>query len=369
VNTTSQSWFHCGRCNALFDGSVNKKGSQHCSECGSIPYLTDEILAEPSPLARYAAARSSKPTRQSTRKRKKKHLTLKLFVAWALLIGLVIFAFKFNFQRPAPSVAESSDRGKALAISATDNEFISEKMPMVNQALAGFLAASTPEQRSQFVIAPIKTAPKMGPFYSSNPLLNLDPRTMSNSQRAVLNLPNAKAIEAAWKSTQGYTIDAVFIEEDAEWRLDWDHFVRYSTFPWELFLSGSGPEVGEFRLLARERLADERKDSESISLVFYPPRFGAPEEIGLQSPEFIVLRNSDDGYLIETAFEMEKSKKRVFGLNLPSPDPDGFIRVHVKVRRTESDGGRKFEIEKVIAGHWYSTTELGLALPDQAPAE
>ncbi len=369
MSNHSQSWFHCGHCNALFDSSNNNKGSQQCSKCGSVPYLTDESLNEPSPLTRYAAAKTSKRAKQSIRKRKKKHLILKLFVAWTVLIGLVIFAVKFKFQGPTPTVAESSEQENARALSESESEFISETMPKINQTFGGFLAANTPEQRSQFVLNPIKTAPKMAPFYNNNPLLNLDSKTMRISQRSVLNLPDAKAIEATWESTEGYTVDAVFIEESAEWRLDWDHFVRYSSFPWELFLSGSGPEAGEFRLLARERLADERKGSETISLVLYAPRFGSPGEIGQQSPEFTVLRDSDDGYLIETAFEMEKSKKRVFASNLPSLDPEGFIRVHLQIRRTESEAGRKFEIEKVIAGHWYSTTEPGVVIPGQSLAE
>lgn len=369
VNDALPSWFHCGRCNALFEAPIGKLENRVCSKCGGIPCLGDEVSAESANPSLFAHARTAEPGKQTFRKRKKSHLFLKLGVASIAIIGLMVFAGNSFKQRHAPAVATTPVSDAKLRALESDSALITDAMPQASATLAGFLAATTPEQRNQFVLAPIKTAPKMAAFYSNNPLVKIDPATMKITQRAVLNLPHTEALETTWTSTDGYKIDAVFVKEADEWRLDWNHFVRYSSYPWPLFLSGSGPEVGEFRLLARQRLADERKAADSISLVLYPPRFGSPIETGQQSPEFLVLKNSQEGRQLDAGFVTEKAGKRAFGVKLPDENPGGLIRVHLKVRRSEGDAGRKFEIEQVIACHWYSTTESGLVLPDQPAAK
>jgi hypothetical protein len=160
-------------------------------------------------------------------------------------------------------------------------------------------------------------------------------------------------------------LDAVFINENGEWRLDWDHFVRYSKHPWPLFLAGGGSTQGEFRLLARQRLADDRKNADTLSLVFYTPQLGRPSDLGSKSPEFLVKRDSKNGRLLEAAFNLEKSGKRAFGVNLPSNDPEGIIRVRVKVRRVDENDERHFVLEDVVACHWYSIDEPGMEVSDQ----
>jgi hypothetical protein len=230
------------------------------------------------------------------------------------------------------------------------------------EALGGFLSAGAPEQRNQFVLAPIATASRMARFYSLNPMANIDPAALRLEKSVVVNLPGEKAIETRWITPDGRNFDAAFREEHGEWRLDWDHFARYSDYPWSLFLAGSGVPEGEFRLLARERLAEERKDLDTISIVLYAPRFGHPRETGFQSPEFLVSRNKPEGKLLDAAFKLARSGKQVYGSKLPDQNPEGMIRVRVKVKRTEVDGERRFEITAVKACHWYSIDDPGVEL-------
>lgn len=342
-----------------------------CSECGSIPVLSDEIPADPqaaneTPLA--APMESAETNRHATRKRKKSHLIVKLIIAWFGLIGLIVFVGRSKNRESVANVARTSNQEATLRPSETDVDFINKVMPLANANLSGFIAATAPEKLNQFVRDPIATAKKMAAFYSLNPMARIDPATLKNSGSAVLDLPSGKALETTWNSKDGYEIDAVFMDDAGEWRLDWDHFVRFSDYPWPLFLAGSGPVVGEFRLLARERLAEERRAAEDISLVFYAPRFGNPGETGPQSPEFLVRRNSEDGKLLDAAFALEKERKRPFGVKLESEDPADFIRVRIRVRRSESENGRKYELEKVIACHWYSESSPGVA-PEAQPAD
>ena len=233
----------------------------------------------------------------------------------------------------------------------------------------GFLSAGTPEARNQFVINPITTASRMARFYDLNPMVNISPETLAHLKSAVLHLAAGRAIETLWNTADGRQIDAVFVEQDNEWRLDWDHFVRFSTYPWALFLAGSGEEEGEFRLLARQRLAEERKDADDISIVLYAPRFGFANETGFQSPEFFVKRDTRNGRLLDAAFKLEKTGRRVFGLNLPNDNPEGLIRVRVKVRRIKNDVGSRFELVEVLACHWYSIDDPGVEISEAEPGK
>jgi hypothetical protein len=234
------------------------------------------------------------------------------------------------------------------------------------EAFSRFLAAGTPEGCTQYVLSPVSTASRIARFYSLNPWTKLDPRTLSLATHSIINLPLGPAIEILWETQDGEKIDTVFRQENNEWRLDWDHFVRYSDSPWPLFLAGSDEPQGEFRLLARERLVDERKNAPTISLILYAPRFGHPDDTVSQSPEFIVSRNSRDGKLLDAAFKLARSGKQVFDSKLPNLNPKEMIRVRVNIQRGEADTDRKFKITEVLACHWYAVADPGVALPTPA---
>ena len=114
-------------------------------------------------------------------------------------------------------------------------------------------------------------------------------------------------------------------------------------------------------------MPEERKNEDTISIVLYAPRFGSLTETGSQSPEFLIKRDSEDGRLLEAAFKLEKKGERVFGVKLSSTNPEGLIRVRVKIRRVEQNRERHFELQKVVACHWYSIDDAGLK-PTETPA-
>jgi hypothetical protein len=306
--------------------------------------------------------------KRSSRTRKNPHIMLKLIGGWLVVIVLILVGARHLW----PEEKRQSTTASAAAASAGDEEdsaFLKDSIPECMASFSGFLAAGTPEGRNQFVLSPISTASRMDRFYSLNPSMNIDPTSLELAGRSVVQLPDAKAIATLWKSNDGKQYDAVFLEEKGEWRLDWDQFARYSDYPWSLFLAGTGPSEGEFRLLARERLADERKDAESISLMLYAPRFGEPGETGFQSPEFLVPKTSPDGRLLDAAFKLARSGGQVFSPKIPNVNPDGMIRVRLAVRRIETEMERKFEITRVIACHWYSVDEPGVVPAPSAAAE
>jgi hypothetical protein len=293
---------------------------------------------------------------------------LKIIGGWLLFLALIVLMAR-RFWREAPS---NGTPPAPVARMSEDSMLLDRSLPACAATFSGVLSAGTPESRNQFVLSPVSTALRMARYYSQNALVSIDPTKLRLTGSAVLDLPGGKAIETHWNhSENGQTFDAVFRMEHEEWRLDWDDFARYSDCPWALFLAGSGNPEGEFRLLARERLPEERKDSESLSMVFYAPRFGHPYDTGFQSPEFLVSRHSDNGQLLDAALKLTRNGGRVFKASLPNLNPEGMIRVRVKARRTEVNMERKFEIIEVLACHWYALDDPGASssTPATQPAQ
>lgn len=362
----NNSWFHCGRCGSLFQSYLGESDGRVCASCGSNPALSFEI--HPSAESDSGETPPDNPNeriKQPLRKRKSNYFFVKLLCGWALFIVLIIFAARHKWpakpETPKPIVNQ-----KAVAPETVekDNALLNEVGSLCNRAFSGYLAARTPEERNQFVLRPVTTAARMNRFYNENPSINFDPSTFKLAHGSVIHLPSGPAIEYHWTSSEGYQLDSVFVKENDEWRLDWDHFARYSDYPWPLFLAGSGSDFAEFRLLARERLAEERKNADAISIVLYAPRFGNTMETGFQSPEFLIRRDTRNGQLLDAAFKLMREDKRVFGARFPNNNPEGFIRVRVKVRRFEEDLERRFELVEVIACHWYSVDAPGVEIPE-----
>lgn len=372
------SWFHCGRCGSLFRSPTGNADDRTCTECGRNPTLGLEPQTVESviPIIPDVAAsqgtlgRSQERSKHTVRKRKSSYFILVLLAGWMVFIGLIIVGARMLWPEAKES-GQVVDREAAASnqITGAEASELGEVVPICDSVISGFLNAGTPEQRNQFVVDPIETAARMARFYELNPIVNIDPATLTNVGSAVLRIPGLHAIETQWESADNRRLDAVFVENNGEWRLDWDHFARYSEYPWVLFLAGSGPSEAEFRVLARERLAKERKNAESISIVLYAPRFGYSGESGYQSPEFLINRNTRDGKLLDAAFEQQRKGERPFGMNLNSVNPEDMIRLRVKVRRVDQDGPRRFELVEVIACHWYSTDETGVKISETAEKE
>jgi hypothetical protein len=366
-------WFHCGRCGSLFQSKAGDLAERLCAKCGFDPSTgvmdapTDAPASIPVETPR-SGSKSAKHGKHGGKRRRNRYFMLKLVAGWSLVLALIVIGARRMFDNGVDS------SGPAIVQEETTSSLSQEELALLNDAgekcnnaFSGYLSAITPEERNQFVLKPIATASRMNRFYSLNPLTTIDPATVTLTERQILRLPGENAITTLWKIEDGRSIEAVFRQENGEWRLDWDHFARYSDYPWPLFLAGSGPSEGEFRLLARERLAEMRKDQETISLVLYTPRFGQPKEIGIQSPEFLVPRTSTNGLRLAAAFKLARDGRQVYDSKLPETNPDGMIRVRVKVKRTEADMQRRFEITAVKACHWYDIEDPGVTV--EKPAE
>jgi len=287
---------------------------------------------------------------------------VKIFCAWILMIAAIIALSTYLWDWDKEIGAQTRSKDDLIGRRGTDEDsaMLQRGINPCGQTLSGFLHARTPEERSQFIRKPLETIGRMTRYYALNPAVIVDPADLSIDQFSLLHLGEERAISILWRTADGRIFDSVFFPEKGEWRLDWDHFVRYSDHPWALFLSGGGPDTGEFRLLARERLAHDRKETGEIGIVCYAPRSGSPGDTGAPSPEFLLSRDSEEGRLLVAAFAELETKRRPFGDKTLTHDPEDMIRLRVRVRREDAAEGDRFVLEKVLACHWMGIDDMGV---------
>lgn len=359
------SWYHCGRCGSLFRSTLGDDADRTCATCGAKPSLGVDPPAKTQPATSPAAVEM--PGSSGERKRTKGHrrshrgLLLKLILGWTLFLGAIIFGARliWDDSKENPS-AKNSGSDQTSQSSMDDQALLERALKPCNTIFARFLAAPTPEERNEFVLSPVETVSRMSRLERTNPTAPIDSKDLELRNAGIVRLPGRTVVEMQWAGPDGRSMDAAFTEVGGDWKLDWDHFVRFSDQRLSFFLSGHGDSEGMFRVLAREPLASERQESKNIAIVLYEPEPGRAGEIGRQSQEFVIPRDSTNGRLLEAAFKLESEGKRVFGSTLPRIDPKDLIRLRIKLVRRSSPGADTFEIDQILAGHWYEIEDSGL---------
>lgn len=299
--------------------------------------------------------------------------------AWVVILGVFAVGMKVvNDRREREELVRmaeyreslgSQTEGLTMSGRMSDQEFLKEAYPSCQRTLAEFLRATSSEVRLQWVCDSLRLVGAMERFYQANTAY-YPTELLENEFIGLIETSQGPVIESLWKAADGRRIEASFRREDGEWRLDWEDFVRFSETPWVMFVAGGGKDVQEFRLLARERLAEERRLEPSVSLVLHPPRFGVPDEPGTVSPEFLMPRLSDTGRELEALFKMKREGKVPLGARVPSQDPEDMIRLRVRIKRVDDEKSRRrFEIEEVLAAHWMSIEETGFPAPEPEDGE
>lgn len=357
VSENSGAWFHCCHCGKLFKAPADPDTRGPCAECGHDPVTGAELQADsdtPARVRRRVRKHGESPhhhqhkAKRSRHARKKARVLMYFVAAWVALVAFAAIFLKRGSTAaptPAPDYVEKSD-----APSIDDLQFLQDHMPECSDRVVAFLNSTDPAGRAQQVLRAEQLIPRMTRYYESNPALPVQ-ESLSIPYRGVIKTPAGRAIESIWRRGNGELLEAVFFEEKGEWKIDWDAMVRYSSEPWALFLAAQGPGEGEFRLLARERLGAGGHNDESIGLVFYRQRPGFPGETLNPSPEVRVVRASALGRAIEDAFKARQEKVAPFGSRAFENDPDGMIRLRVKMSRS-GDETRVFKIEELLATHW-----------------
>lgn len=368
------SWYHCGHCGALFESAFGTDEKRVCPDCSRIPGTGVWPVREGRPKKEENDVSSfdkvgevlEEGGQRAVRKKRKKNMMMRVVVVWAVIMVLAVW-FRAHSARIERERENRKKREANLAEGTMADErvaLLTEALPVCHKALAGFLTGGSPENRNQFVADPIETAGKMAAFYRDNPFPKVDAGALRRVGQEPVRVGDEWVIETRWKGKDGVEFDAVFRRDAGTWRLDWEHFNRYSEAPWALFLAGEGPDEAEFRLLARKVQGGNQAEQggSRLRFVLLSPEFGKPSGTGMVSPEFVVDRRSDEGLLLGAAFDSRESGKVPFGGSMNPMEPEGFVRVRILVKRGEFGGVRSFSIQKLLACHWISGDAVGFDL-------
>lgn len=355
-------WFHCGRCGHLFQGVVG----QSCPECGGHPVVEEKEVAFleaanqfRSGTAMTEVAKKPDKAKGKNRRRKKKRGGLVVFVVgWLVFLGLLAGIANFLRRRNA----EGEWKAGQVTEVAEDHRILNEAYGDCTRKVTEFLSRTTPEQRVQTVHDPTETLRRMVRFGGIS--LRVDEEVDWEWQRFTpLEIEGERAFEGVAQFGDGRRAEFVFLPDgDESWGIDWPNLVRYSEHPWPLFLSGSTPPTGEFRLLARRRAGSSGEVGDVTRIVLFAPDPWRPREIGGRSPEVEVLPGSRTARMLEEAFEQREDGRGALGSQLQNEDPVSMVRVRVKLRRTDAENGDQpaIEIEELIACHWLSVDDPGV---------
>ena len=378
TQSVKKGWFHCGSCGSLFESIYGSGVARVCTECGKIAGI---VTKESSPRIT-DTERGSVPNqigfekqpefliddsgRRAVRKKRSANMMMKIVLAWTVILLLAVWMRTRGTRATVEKeeLEQVASRMTKGTLADEDIALLNEALPDCHRTLGGFLTAGTPEGRNQFVVDPIETAGKMATFYSYNPLHRVQVEGLQRIDQELLRVGNSWMILTRWKDTNGIEFDVLFSRNSGKWRLDWNHFSQYSGYPWTLFLAGEGPDEAEFRLLARQRLSDSDSEKVGSRLIFTmcTPGFGNSGDIGMESPDFVIDRQSEEGLLIRAAFADCAADRRLFGQEMKNPEGAELIRLHVRVKRSEFGGKRTFNLEKIISCHWIDCAEVGYDL-------
>lgn len=354
MTDNSGAWYHCTRCGSLFKAPADPERRGLCPDCGGDPGGEDEAPAPAGPVKVRRKIRKKQPSRTSSRGgdgRKAKALMV-FVVVWLFLLGFWAISRHRGSQSPAPPGGDSA------AVSVDDIEdqrLIRDHLDACGNRLVEFLQAPDTGAQALHVLGGGRTVQRMARVQQFNPSYTTD-EALEIQRYGVIRTPAGRGIETFWKLGDEKSIEVVFFEEQGEWKIDWDAYARAGSESWPLFLAGRGRGQGEFRLLARERIGADGREDEFIGLVLYSTRFGYPGEAVSPSPEVKVERDSPMGRQIEDAFFAREQGIAPFGSKLGDVDPDGMIRLRVRVSRRGEDE-RVFQIDELLACHWLGFPE------------
>lgn len=343
---------------------MNLAQDRKCPHCGGAP-APEAKAAPPARDARLdlAPLELSQEAAAQIRRRRRLPLLTKVLLAWSILMALIFGAIHWSKQgRESRASTERSQAAlRQPAEPPSEGErFIQEVLPQCRETLAAYLNTTSIAQRLPLVLPHPQLEDHMERYYADNERLDADSDSLTLNATSLIQLPEGQSILTQWETPEGATFDAVFRKANHKWALDWHHFVRYSDLSWPQFVAGAGDDVAEFRLHARRRLASDGDPHNGIGVVLSAPLRRHMEEVGF-SQSMPGLSMADDGArLLDQAFNLLQEGTPILGGTIRDLNPQGMIRVRVRVQRIGADGGYQFRIIDVPACHWYGSEATGL---------
>ena len=294
--------------------------------------------------------------RRKKKPKKERNRTLALFVTGWLAVIVIAFAL----LKTGKKTIDPDEPGEKVDITTIRNrEFFRKHDGAVRQAFLGYILTGDLEGRLPYIDRSSDLARSFTQFYRNHPQIRLtsQPRWITGNVIEVAQDPPILAIENLWQDDQQRKMGSVHVYDGTGWKLDWEAFAPYSTQSWAQFMAQLGEKEGVFRVLVRKRATSDA--SERIYLSFYrPPDFEDSDQkafLKTESPEVELIVKSELGEQFLKLWSDYEEKNFVFDSLLPAIDPEGFMRIMVKLA-WESDGENgesKLVLKEIPGVGWF----------------
>ena len=317
---------------------------------GAMPKESDEIIM---------ADGSRRIRRRKKKLKKEKSKALLIFiVVWMVIISSVFYLFKSGDDSKRDQDEGFADEESIIA--ARNRLFAGEHSPKINASFKAFLGQFEPGQRLQFIDQSSRLSLQFNRFYRSA----VFPTPEGEIVARVRNVIEIKSgpdpvlgLETIWLDMKGGILETVHVHDGEAWKLDWEAFGPYSTSPWVLFVSGTERSEGVFRLYMRKMKSLD--DSKRFFVKFYaPPAFGESDRkassLDVESPEVELNTRSALGQQFIEVLENHQNKDFFLGSVFPHYDPEGYLRVTVKLAWESNEKGEPvLVLKELISPSWY----------------
>ncbi len=365
------AWYHCGYCGSLFQSDYGLDEDRLCEIChrkpgvGMWPVVN---LVDSTASAKVASFQKTGDKVRvvaktpSTRDRRYRRILFFTLIWIFILLGAVGLRYYLAMDSDKPRILSVSDLGKNLT--ETEKEkILNQVLPECDRIIRGFLSAETSEKRIEFIGRSADLKAVVEAHDKDLSLSQLDVSSLERTGQEWIRLGDEWMVLTHWKDAEGGNVfEAVFRKELDGWKLDWPHFSQYSQASWSEFLAGEGQlDTAEFRLLARKYLDPENStlSAPRMVIVLAAPVWGKPLQVSDESPMISVHLTRDEGKMLKAAFELREKNLAASGGKVVSKDPEGYVRVRVKLTRDEFEGEFRLTINELKSCHWMDSDITG----------
>jgi hypothetical protein len=358
------AWYHCGYCGSLFQSDYGLDEDRLCEIChrkpgvGMWPVVN---LVDSTASAKVASFQKTGDKVRvvaktpSTRDRRYRRVLFFTLIWIIILSGAVGLRYYLTKTLDKPRILSVSDLGKNLT-QADKEKILNQVLPECDRIIRGFLSAETIEKRIEFIR---RSSDMKAAVEAHDKVLSLNQVAVDSLERIGqewIRMGDEWMVLTHWKDAEAENVfEAVFRKELDGWKLDWPHFSQYSQASWREFLAGEGQlDTAEFRLLARKYIDPENStlSAPRMVIVLAAPVWGKPKQAVLDSPMIQIDLMSHEGQLLTAAFDLREKNQEASDGELVTLEPEGYVRVRVKLTRDELGGEFRLILNELKACDW-----------------
>ena len=301
---------------------------------------------------------SKKVSRRKKRKVKESNKPMIfLLLGWVCVVAIV-FALFITKDRDETSTSED-DIDNVDFTGVRDQQFVAKHQEELTKLFNDYVFSPTMKGREQFIGRSSELALPFTRYYREHAFkIPASPiKVVGANVLEVSTEPINLAIELLWVDSSRELFGTVFYFDGQGWKLDWEAFAPYSEMSWSRFMSQIGAQEGEFRVLVRKRRSTD--ESQRFVLSFYrAPMFGESkrEFLKSESPEVEVKTDTELGQRFLKLWNDHLEEIEPLDSILPKLDPEGFMRVTVKLAWEDMEGredAKKLVLKELNGPGWF----------------